>query len=57
MQPRVLGFRGDQDGNVRVGVFPKREEILIRDAGFGCVALQDASACKAEVCQRDQWKV
>ena len=57
MQLRGLGFRGDEDGDVGVGVFPQRQEILICGAGFGCVALQDASACKAEVYQRDQWKV
>ena len=28
-----LGFL--QDGDVGVGVFPEREEILIRNAGFG----------------------
>jgi hypothetical protein len=28
-----------QDGDVGVGVFPEREEILIGGAGFGCVAL------------------
>ena len=35
----VFGFRCDEDGNVRVGVFPQREEILIRRLGFGGVAL------------------
>jgi hypothetical protein len=29
MQPRVLGFRLDEDGNVRVGVFPQREESVM----------------------------
>ncbi len=31
-----------QDGDVRVGVFPEREEILIGRAGFGGVALPGA---------------
>ena len=29
LQRRVLRFRSDENRNVRVGVFPKREEILI----------------------------
>jgi hypothetical protein len=32
MELRVLRFRSDEDGNVRVGVFPEREEILIGGA-------------------------
>src|SRR5579862_6311021 len=34
----VLGFGLLQDGNVRVGVFPQREEILIRRARLGLIA-------------------
>ena len=30
-----------EDGNVRVGVFPEREEILIGRLGLGGVALHD----------------
>jgi len=37
-----LGFL--QDGDVGVGVFPERKEILIRGPGFGGVALQGVSA-------------
>ena len=44
MQFRVLCFGFLQDGNVGVGVFPQREEILIRGAGFGGVALQHIGA-------------
>ena len=36
----VLGFRGDEDGDVGIGVFPERKEFVIRDACFGGVALQ-----------------
>ena len=32
-QLRVLGLRSDEDGNVRVGVFPEREEILLAATG------------------------
>jgi hypothetical protein len=34
-QVRVFGFCSDEDGDVGVGIFPKREEILIGGAGFG----------------------
>jgi hypothetical protein len=37
----VFRSRSDEDGNIWVGVFPEREGILIRGAGFGGVALQD----------------
>ena len=36
-QLRVLGPGLFQDGDVRVGVFPQREEIQIRSTGFGGV--------------------
>src|SRR5260370_26832553 len=32
-QLRVLGLRSDEGGNVRVGVFPQREEILLATTG------------------------
>jgi hypothetical protein len=36
MKLRVFGFRGDEDRNVGIRVFPEREEILIRRAlAFG----------------------
>ena len=38
-QHRVLCFRRDENRNVRVGVFPEREELLIRGAGLHGVAL------------------
>ena len=40
MQLRVFRFRSDENRNVRVRVFPKREEILIGCLHFGGVALQ-----------------
>jgi hypothetical protein len=39
MQLRVFRFCNNQDGNIRVGVFPKREEILIGRLGFGGVVV------------------
>jgi hypothetical protein len=38
LQLRKFRFRGDEDGNVRVGVFPECEEILIGRLGLGGVA-------------------
>jgi len=39
LQLGVFGLGGDEDGDGGVGVFPQREEILIRGAGFGGVPL------------------
>jgi hypothetical protein len=49
MQFRVLAFPGDEDGNVGVGVFPERQEILVSSAGFGGVALHGVGAGEAEM--------
>src|ERR1700686_625864 len=38
-----------QDGAVGVGVFPEREEILIRGTGLGSVVLQHIGAGQAEM--------
>jgi hypothetical protein len=35
----VLRFGSDEDGDVRVGVFPERQEIVIGRLGLGGVAL------------------
>src|SRR5215472_5220694 len=51
MQLRILRLRLLQDGNVRISILPQRQEILIRRAGFGSVALQLVSAGEAETCQ------
>ena len=48
LQLHVLGLGLLQDGDVRVGVFPQREEILIRGAGFGGVAGHRVGAGQAE---------
>jgi len=39
LQLGVFGLGGPQDGQVRVGVFPEREEILVGGAGLRRVAL------------------
>jgi len=57
VQLRVLSLSFFQDGDVRVGVFPECEEILILGAGFDGVALQREGAGQTEAGQRAQWKV
>jgi hypothetical protein len=52
LQLCVFGLGCDQDGDAGVGIFPQREEILVRGAGFGRVALYDVSACEPETGQR-----
>ena len=49
LQLCVLGFGSDEDWNVRVGIFPEREEILIGRLGFGVVVLQGVGAGEAEM--------
>jgi hypothetical protein len=39
LQSSAFGLCSDEDGNVRVSIFPQREEILICRSGFGGVAL------------------
>ena len=51
MKLRVLRFRSDENRNVSVGVFPKREEILIGGLGLGGIALHGVSAGEAEMCE------
>ena len=48
-QLRVLRLRSDENGNVRVGVFPEREEILIGRLGFGGVALHGIGSADLEM--------
>ena len=57
MQFRVFRFGLLEDGNVGVGVFPQREEILIRGSGFGGVALQGVGAGEAQAGQCAPGKV
>jgi hypothetical protein len=51
MQLRGFGLCSDQDGNVRVGVFPSGEEILVGAISFGGVTLQGVRASDAEMSQ------
>ena len=52
MQLRALRFGFLQDGDVGVGVFPQREEVVVRGAGFRSVALHGVSAGEAEMRER-----
>ena len=49
LELRVLGLGLLQDGNLRVGIFPECEEILIGNAGFGGLPLHSESASDFEV--------
>ncbi len=48
-QLRVFRLRLLKDGDVRVGVVPEGEEILIRRPSFGGFALQNVGAGEAEM--------
>ena len=39
LQPRILGFGLLENRNIRISIFPGREEILIRRTCFGVVTL------------------
>jgi hypothetical protein len=60
LQRRILRLRRDEDSNIRVGVFPKREEILVGRLGLGGVALQgrtgEAKRSSLEL-QEPSWKI
>jgi hypothetical protein len=49
LQLRVLRFRSDEDRNIRVGIFPEREEILIGRLGLGGVALHGIGPADLEM--------
>ena len=50
----MLCFGLLQDGDVRVGVFPEGEEILIGSTGFGSVALQNIGTCETKMGESTQ---
>ena len=45
----VLGFCGDEDGDVGVAVFPKGEEVLVGGPGLGGVAGKSAGTGESEM--------
>ena len=48
MKLRVLRLRLPQDGNIGVGIFPERKEIVIRRPCLSGVALQKIRSRQAE---------
>jgi hypothetical protein len=52
MKSRVLRFGLLEDGDVRVGVFPEGEEILVGRTGLGGVAGEGDSAGKTQAGER-----
>src|SRR3954447_26116421 len=60
----VLCFSLGQNGDVLVGIFPKREEIFIRRPGLPGIALRVPCAgqlksrqCSDRVCNDDAWMI
>jgi hypothetical protein len=51
LQLRVFHFCFLQDGDVGIGVFPEREEVLILTAGFCRIAGLNIGTCKAKMSQ------
>jgi hypothetical protein len=49
LQLRVFCFGRDENGDVRVGVFPERKKILICGSGLGCIAREVVGASEAKV--------
>jgi hypothetical protein len=49
LQFRVLHFRSNENGNVRVGVFPEPEKILVSLLGLGDFALHGIGTGKAKM--------
>jgi hypothetical protein len=50
----VFSLCFNQNGNIRLGVFPEREKIAIKLARSCSIALKHGSACEADVCKRIQ---
>jgi len=57
LQLGVLCFRRDGDGNIGVGFFPKREEILIGRPRLSGVTLQGVGTGEAEMGECTQWEI
>jgi len=49
LELRVLGFGLLQDWNIWVGIFPESEEIVVRSAGIGGVALHGVGATELKM--------
>jgi hypothetical protein len=42
-----------QDGNIGIGIFPEREEIVVGGLGFGGVARESVGVSEAQSCGLD----
>lgn len=56
LQLRVLGLGFFQNGDVRIGVFPKSKEILIGSASFTCTAGFCPGATELKMHQPAGWE-
>ena len=56
-QFRVLRLGFLQNGDLRIGIFPEGEEILIRGLGFRGVARHGISTSNTEMGDCSQWEV
>ena len=55
LEPRVFGFGLFQDGDVGIGVFPKREEILICTPDLRAVTLRSIGTAQLEMRELVVW--
>src|ERR1039458_3637136 len=57
LQFRVLGFGLLQDWDVRVGVFPEREKIVVGSLRFCSLTCHEVSTTELEICKSANWFV
>jgi hypothetical protein len=55
LQLRILGFGLRQDRNIAIGVFPEREEILIRNVCLGLISRHRERSAELQVRHRADW--
>src|SRR6266852_3226459 len=57
LQLRIFCFGLLKDGDVRVGIFPQREEVLIGGAGPGRIAFESVRTAEVEVGESTKGKI
>ena len=57
MKFAVLGFGGEENGDIGVSVLPQGEEILVRGAGLGGLSLQGIGTANLEMGQRSNQRI
>ena len=55
LQLRVFGFGVLQDGEVGIGVFPQRKEVLVGAAALGRNSRERIGPAQSEMSKRHQW--